>query len=136
MSDSIPIGESYFLLSTSTWRDFVTHLPRPAFSLGADALYRVDLRGSGFAFSIEGSNRSVVGFFTTCFVAAQDICQAETKARSSVLREWRRGGFEAHSGLTPVIDIEESGPIRSRFCLRSGEGFTFFCESELQTSGS
>jgi hypothetical protein len=56
----------------------------------------------------------------------QNVRDAEMKARSSVLREWKRGGYEASAGSPPVLQVEELQPMPSRFRLRSSTGFTFF----------
>jgi hypothetical protein len=118
-----PIGH---VLATGTWRDFLPRIPRPVFVIGAQQLYRVLIHGSGFSLPLSDDSETISDFFTTRFVAAANVRDAETKARSSVLREWKRRGYEARAGSSPVLELEDLAMVHSRFRLRSGAGFTFF----------
>ena len=121
-----PIGH---VLGTGTWRDLLPRIPRPVLAIGAQQLYRVLIHGSGFSLALLDGGEPIVGFFTTRFVAAENIRDAETKARSSVLTEWKRRGFEASAGSAPILELEDLEVVHSRFRLRSAAGFTFFAAS-------
>ena len=121
-----PVG---YLLGTGTWRDWFPAIPRPVFAHGTKELYSVLIEGSDFSLSIGGANDPVIGFFTTRFVAAADIRQAEKTAFESVLNEWRRKGFLKLSGAIPKLHVEKIQVLPGRFLFRSGTGFTFFPDS-------
>ena len=121
-----PVGH---VLSTGTWRDLLPRIPRPVLAIGAQQLYRVLIHGSGFSLMLDGGGELIVGFFTTRFVAATNIRDAEIKARASVLTEWKRRGFEASAGSAPILELEDLEVVHSRFRLRSAAGFTFFAAS-------
>jgi hypothetical protein len=93
---------------------------------GAQQLHRVLIHGSSFSLPLRDGGAPIVGFFTTRFVAATNVRDAEIKARSSVLREWKRRGYEASAGSSPILELEDVEIIHSRFRFRSGDGFTFF----------
>jgi hypothetical protein len=118
-----PIGH---VLGTGTWRDLLSGIPRPVLATGAQQLYRVLLHGSGFSLPLRDGGEPIVGFFTTRFVAATNVRDAEIKARSSVLREWKRRGYEGCAGSSPILELEDLEILHSRFRLRSGAGFTFY----------
>jgi hypothetical protein len=120
-----PIGQ---VLGTGSWRDLLPRIPRPVWAIGAQQLYRVLIHGSGF--SLTGDGEPIVGFFTTRFVAAANVRDAEAQARWSVLTDWKRGGYEASARSSPLLEIEDLELVQSRFRLRSGAGFTFFTASE------
>jgi hypothetical protein len=122
-----PIGH---VLGDGTWRDLLPRIPRPVLAIGAQQLYRVLIHGSGFSLPLRGGGEPIVGFFTTRFVAAANVRDAEIKARSSVLTEWKRRGYEASAGASPILELEDLEVVHSRFRLRSGAGFTFFAASE------
>lgn len=126
MNDTASDDESYFLLGTGTWRGLLPRVPRPVLAVGSKSLYRVLLEGSLFKFSIAGSDRPIIGFFTTRLVAARNRLEAEAMAKSSVLREWERQGFASRAGAKPSLSVETSEMLSSRFRLRSGAGFAFF----------
>jgi hypothetical protein len=121
-----PIGH---VLGTGTWRDLLPRVPRPVFVVGSQQLYRVLIHGSGFSLPLSDGGEPISGFFTTRFVAASNVRDAEIKARSSVLREWKRGGYEARADSSPILELEDVEIVHARFRLRSGAGFTFFCGS-------
>jgi hypothetical protein len=113
-------------LGTGGWSDLLPRIPRPVWAVGKQQLYRVLIEGSEFSLPLVGGGEPMVGFFTTRFVAAANVRDAEMKARSCVLREWKRRGYEASAGSSPLLQIDALEPIDSRFRLRSGAGFTFF----------
>lgn len=121
-----PVG---YLLGTGTWRDWFPAIPRPVFAHGTKELYSVLIEGSDFSLSIGGTDTLAIGFFTTRFVAAADIRQAEKTALESVLHEWRCKGFLKLSGTIPKLHVEKVQLLSDRFLFRSGGGFTFFPDS-------
>jgi hypothetical protein len=135
MSDTESDEASGYFLGTGTWRDLLPRIPRPVLAIGAQQLYRVLIHGSGFSLPLRDGGERIVGFFTTRFVAAANVRDAEIKARSSVLREWKRRGYEASAGSSPILELEELEVIHSRFRFRSGAGFTFFGASAGTDSG-
>lgn len=130
MNNSSSTDEEYFLLGTGTWRDLLPRIPRPVLALSPKVLYRVLLEGSGFVLPVVQSARPVVGFFTARFVAARARLEAEETAKSAVLRDWRRQGFDTRTSVLPDLRIDNSEALRTHFRLRSGEGFTFFGDSD------
>jgi hypothetical protein len=129
MNESNSTDESYFLLGTGSWRDRLPRVPRPVLAVGSRMLYRVLVEGSNFVLPLDGRGSPITGFFTTRFIAARSRAEAETRAHSLVLRDWKRQGFEAQVGGAPKLTTDKSETLRSRFRLRSGGGFTFFGES-------
>jgi hypothetical protein len=121
-----PVGH---IIGAGTWRDLLPRWPRPVLAYGSAELYRVMLARSEFSIPCETGEDPIVGFFTTRFVAANSIREAEDKARSAVLREWKRSGWQKLAGTAPRITVEEFEVIPSRFRLRSGGGFVFFGSS-------
>ena len=126
MSDTEPEQPSAYLLGTGTWRDLLPRIPRPVLAIGSQQLYRVLIHGSGFSLALGDGSEPIVGFFTTRFVAAANVRDAETKARTSVLREWKYRGCEASARASPILELEDLEVTHSRFRFRSGAGFTFF----------
>lgn len=122
-----PIGH---VLKTGTWWGALGRIPRPVVAIGAKQLYRVMIHGSGFSLPPLADAPPIVGFVTTRFVAAANVRDAEAMARSSVLTEWKRRGYEALAGGSPTLGIEHLELVYSRFRVRSGAGFTFFAASE------
>ena len=141
MTETDSTDVSIFVMEAGTWRDRLPAIPRPVLAIGTVKLYRVLMEGSDFFFSFGGSKSSIVGFFTTHFVAASNICEAERKAQAAAVKDWQRQGFQARTGVLPTLRIDTSEAIHSRFRLRSGGGFTFFTsphepDSESEISGS
>jgi hypothetical protein len=118
-----------YLLGTGTWRDWLPAIPRPVLALGTQELYSVLIEGFDFSLSIGGADDPVIGFFTTRFVAAANIRQAEKTALESVLHEWRCKGFLKLSGTIPKLHVEKIQLLSDRFLFRSGTGVTFFPDS-------
>ena len=118
-----PVG---YFLGTGAWRDLLPRIPRPVLAIGAQQLHRVLIHGSGFSLPHRHSSEPIVGFFTTRFVAAANVRDAEIKSRASVLREWKRRGYEASAGASPILELEDLEVMHSRFRFRSGAGFSFF----------
>ena len=110
---------------------FLRRFRLPAIALGRRHLYRVMLEGSGFELPFEPSSpedRNPTGFLTTRFVAARTRAEAETKARSSVIRDWQGLSLMSHfTGVDePSLIVTESIAIDGWFRSRSGGGFIFF----------
>jgi hypothetical protein len=95
------------------------------FAFGAKSIYRVLLQGSEFTLLVEGTG-PIIGFFTSRFIAARNSEEASEKAKTSVLQEWRRQGFDASTGTMPQVRVEYAEATDMQFRLRSGGGFTFY----------
>jgi len=130
MAETMSSDDKYFLLGSGTWRDLLPRPPRPVLALAPKALFRVLVEGSGFMLPVAGNTRLSTGFFTERFVAARNNSEAETAAQYSVLRAWRRQGFEARTNALPELRVDESEVVRACFRLRSAGGFVFFGESD------
>ncbi len=111
----------------SGWfRRLFRELPRPALAVGADRLYRVIVKGTGFRLLFEGGSRPVVGFYTNRTVAACSHQDAKESVFRSVRRRRRSRGFESLAGCMPSLAVEESVVLPERFVLRSVSGLAFF----------
>ncbi len=119
-------NDEYFAVRTGTWRDLIPRLPRPVLALGQKELYRVMFEGSGFTLFLDGVPKPIIGFFTTRYVAANNVREAQSAARSAVLNEWSRHGYRERTGAEPHLAIEEMEILEEWFRMRSGDGFAFF----------
>jgi len=116
----------YSLIGSGTWRDFLPSLPKPVIALGHKSIYYVFIHGTRFEVRFGGTNMPLIGFFTTRFVAASNVRQAEQCAFQSVISEWEKEGFLGLSGVEPTLSVEKLEQLSERFRLRSGGGFTFY----------
>ena len=130
MSDPESDEPSYCVFGTGTWRDLFPRIPRPVLAIGTQQLYRVVIHGTGFSLPLDGRDESIIGFFTTRFVAAVNVRDAEIKACASVSTEWKQCGHEACAECSPLLELEELELVHGRFRLRSGAGFAFYAASE------
>ena len=80
-----------YLIGTRTWLDWLPRIPRPVIAMGRKDLYSVMMNGQDFILPIEGSKDPVIGFYTTRFVAAKNIREAEKLAHQLVMQEWENG---------------------------------------------
>ena len=125
--DEEPVG---YLLGTGTWLDWLPKLPRPVIAFGKKDLYSVLLNGEGFTLPIDDSNDPAIGFYTTRYVAAENIRDAEKVARERVLKEWERRGFYELCDKEPVLSTEEVIILDGWFIFRSATGFAFYDDEE------
>lgn len=116
----------YYLVGTGTWLDWLARIPRPVIAIGRKDLYSVMMKGQDFILPIEGSKDPVIGFYTTRFVAAKNIREAEKLAHQLVMQEWEKKGYDKLCGKRPSLSPEEVTILEERFRLRSGFGFSFY----------
>ena len=114
------------LLGTGTWLDWLPNIPRPVIAFGRYDIYSVLLNGQDFSLPIGGLNDPAIGFYTTRYVAAENIRDAKKAAFVRVIREWENRGYRALCGKKPTLSTEEVLILKKRFRLRSGTGFTFY----------
>ena len=117
-------------IGTGTWRDWIKKIPKPVFALGKNDMYSVLVQGTDFKLPIGITDEPAIGFYTSRFVAAENVHAAKIAARNSVLNEWSTKGFLKVSGSDPKISIEEIDLLYERFRLRSGGGFSFYCNDD------
>ncbi len=118
--------DRYYLLGTGTWVDWLPRLPHPVIAFGKKDLYSVLLNGHNFILPIGDSKDPAIGFYTTRFVTAENIREAEKVAHKLVIREWENGGYFKLCGIKPSLTTEEVIIMDERFRLRSGYGFAFY----------
>jgi hypothetical protein len=116
----------YSEMQSGTWRDFLPRWQVPVVAFGSRHIYRVMLQGRKFNLPWGEKSESITGFFTTRWVAARDVAEAQEAARVAVLREWKRDGFEERAKAVPSITIEVVEIFGSKFRSKAGRGFTFF----------
>ena len=119
-----------YLLGTGTWLDWFPKLPRPMIAIGKKDLYSVLINGEGFTLPVDGTKDSAIGFYTTRFVAAENIREAEKVAYDRVLKEWEHKGFLELCGKKPVLSTEEVVILDEWFIFRSATGFAFYDNEE------
>ena len=116
----------FHLLGTGTWLDWLPNLPRPVIALWRKDIYSVLLNGQDFSLPIGGSEDPVIGFYTTRYIAAENIRDAEKAAVNRVMQEWKNRGYFELCGKEPTLSAEEVLILEERFRLRSGTGFAFY----------
>lgn len=92
--------------------------------------FRIMLSGNGISLPVEGGSDLITGFFTTRFVKAADMTQAQELASELVLSEWRQGGSyaEANQGTVPSLAIEQAAPVGplTGIFKRKIAGYTYY----------
>jgi hypothetical protein len=119
-------NEDYYLLGTGTWLDWLPNLPKPLIAFGRKHLYSVLLNGQDFSLPIGGSKDPLIGFYTTRFVAAENLREAEKAAHGRVIREWKRKGYLKLCGKNPTLYTEEVIILNDHFRFRAATGFAFY----------
>ena len=118
------------LIGTGTWLDWIKKIPIPVFALGKNDIYSVFLEGTNFTLPIDGMEKPAIGFYTTRYVASENVHEAKKSAIKSALHLWNTRGFRKFSGNEPTISIEKVDLLYERFRLRSGTGFSFYCNDD------
>ena len=91
----------------------------------------VILHGDGIA--LEDETDTIIGFYTTRVVYANDKDVAVEKAKKKVLKEWTNGKYSKfNTGNNPRFDVDkifEVGIWGAFFEKRSRSGYTFYTEN-------
>lgn len=119
-------NEVFYSIGTGTFLDRLPRVPRPVLAFGKKDLYSVLVNGHDFILPLENSTNPLIGFYTTRFVAAENIRNAEEIAHKLVLMEWEKRGYFKISGSYPSLTSEEVTILNEKFRLRSGYGFAFY----------
>ena len=117
-------------IGTGTWLDWIKKIPKPVFALGKYDLYSVFVEGINFTLPVGGADKPAIGFYTTRFVAAENVHAAKETARVSVLSEWNSKGYFKFSGKEPTLSITKVALLHYRFRLRAGTGFIFYSNDD------
>jgi hypothetical protein len=90
------------------------------------------LEGTNFTLPIGGMEKPAIGFYTTRYIAAENVHAAKTAAVKTVINKWSTRGFGKFSGNEPTISIEKIDLLYERFRLRSGTGFIFYSNGDVE----
>jgi hypothetical protein len=119
----------WLVKAPAPWAPLLRLFRLPVVAFGEEDIYRVLLLGEGFQIKNEG-DRPLVGFYTTRFVTAETIREAQLKAKHEVLKEWKQQGWDWIATSDPALSIEEIDRLPDRFFWRGGSGFGFFPAEE------
>jgi hypothetical protein len=103
-------------------RSLLFWVPRPVFAVGRSDLYLLRLQGSGFSLTLPGIPGTAVGFVTTRIVSAASARDAEAKAISSALREWRSNSWPP----VPELAVYEASVLSRRVWFYPPAGFSLY----------
>lgn len=96
--------------------------------------YKVMLEGDGIDIPSEENGPSIIGFFTTRLVRASTPKDAEEKAMTMILSEWKSGTYAlANRGLLPnlVTSSIEQASLFETFKSKYS-GYSFYSQAEAE----
>lgn len=117
---SEPVG---YVVSNGWLFDFLHRLSIPVLAWPGQSLFRVVLHGHGFVLPVQGLPPRI-GFFTTYFVAARNVRNAEARAKQRLTDRWATFYPDAEGELQ--LEIEDLERLHERFRKRSHHGFAFY----------
>ena len=77
---------------------------------------------------LEGSEKSLIGFYVNVWVASRTVRDAEIRALSAIRKHWGDFGYREKTGADPSLLAEEASVLSDRFKPRWRSGFSFYSE--------